>query len=102
MLDQFGLYRLYLDFMYYAYSILVKYPKVERYNLVLDIRTCLYRGMKDIICYSTTHDLKGLKIELELFLVYVRISYRLKYINANNYKAFSRKILNLEKMIVKL
>lgn len=102
MLDHFNLYKVYLDFMYYTYAILMKYPKVERFSLVQEMRNSLYRGMRNIISYPTTHDLKVLSVELELFLVYVRISYRLKYISANNYKAFARKILKLEKMVSKL
>ena len=105
MLDQFQIYKSLLDLMYYTYQITLKYPKVERYTLVLDMKQNLYRQMRLVICYRTnlsSCDIHQLKVELELFLIYVRISYHLKYINANNYKAFSRKILKLEKMVSNL
>lgn len=105
-LEGLYIYKQYLDLIYYTHSILLKYPKVERYSLVHDIKKTTYLGMKKIIYANKTFDRRErLKILhrmdacLKMLKVFVRLSYKNKYINSNNYGAWSRKITNVSNLL---
>ena len=99
MLEKFVLYQKYVDFMHYTYFILVKYPKVERFSLSMDMKNILNNGLLKVIYFQKNRDktyLDELDVYLKTFMTYVRISYKRKYINLNNYRAFSKKYTSLE------
>jgi len=99
MLEKFVLYQKYVDFMHYTYLILVKYPKVERFSLSMDMKNILNNGLLKVIYFQKYRDktyLDELDVYLKTFMTYVRISYKRKYINLNNYRAFSKKYTSLE------
>ncbi len=101
MLEKLVLYQKYVDFMYYTYLILGKYPKVERFALVMDMKNTLYRGLRFVIHFQkekNKKDLEELDVCLKVFMTYVKISYKRKYISIRNYQAFSKKYSSLEKV----
>ena len=95
MLEDLVLYKKYVDLMYYGYSLMVKYPKCERYGIVADIKNNLTKGLEDIINYNKYKKiifLDDLDKIIKVLLVLIRISYKMKYITNKNYSAFSKKL----------
>ena len=99
------IYKKYIDLYYYAYNILEKYPKAERFALVSDIKHSMNDTLKDMLYAQKVSKNKKLdylnKIDAEL--VYqrfaIRLSYNQKYISANNYKTWSLKVAEIGKML---
>ena len=96
------IYKQYIELMHYTHSILLKFPKVERFSLVEDIKTHTYTGLELVIrsykSYKKEDKLKHLSeldIKLKLIKVFIRISYKNKYISAKNYSAWCKKIANI-------
>ncbi|MEG1495702.1 MAG: four helix bundle protein [Bacilli bacterium] len=102
MLNDFKLYKKVLDMFYYTYFLTNKYPKSEKESLVLELKQSLYKLMNYTVCYQKERSclyLKSFKVELQIFLVLIRVSYKLKYINGKNYASFSRKIIEMDKIV---
>ena len=80
--------------------------KVEKYSLVSEIKRNTYQGMK-LIIKSEKEFIKNKKIEylkeldsiLKMLKVLIRVSYKRKYINVNNYKSWSKKIYNIGNLL---
>ena len=101
MLNNLIIYKVHLDLMEYAYKLLVKYPKYEKNGIVSEIKDILCDILKNIIYYSNKKNkvsLNNILIDLNMLLVLVRISYKMKYITNKNYMAFARKINNISKL----
>lgn len=61
-----------------------KYPKYEKFCLVNDIKCRTY---------------KGLELIIRCIQVFVRVSYKNKYITNNNYFAWSNKLFNIGNLL---
>ena len=106
MLEDLIIYKKYWDMMYYSNELLKKYPKSERYFLVGDIKNSINKGIAIIIeghkekdKFKRLNTLGILDTQLKILKVYVRISYKYKYINVRNYEAFSRKITDISNLL---
>ncbi len=106
MLEKFILYKKIEDLTYYTYTLVLKYPKSERTSLVSDIKTTLNKIINIVIYFQKERTnlkrkyyLNELDTLLKVFNLYIRISYKMKYININNYKSFSNKLLNIYNVI---
>ena len=100
------IYKQYLELIYYMEKILMKYPKCERFALVTNIKNNTYAGMKYIILAYKAFKrdekfnyLNKLDVNLKMLKVFIRISYKQKYINVKNYAAWSRKIANIGNLL---
>lgn len=105
-LEDMDIYTKYNDLYYYTYLITEKYPKYEKNSLVSDIKHIVYLGFCDIVYaqknFNKTERLKYLNkldTELKVLKMLIRISYKRKYININNYEAWSRKITNISNLM---
>lgn len=101
MLNNLIIYKVHLDLMEYAYKLLVKYSKYEKNGIVSEIKDNLYDILKNIIYYNNKKNkvsLNNILIDLNMLLVLIRISYKMKYITNKNYMAFARKINNISKL----
>lgn len=105
-LEDLIIYKQYLEMIYYIELITKKYPKVEKYSLVKEIKLNTYNGMKLIIRSEKEYNkykkiiyLKELDNTLKMLKVLIRISYKRKYINSKNYKAWSKKIYNIGNLL---
>lgn len=104
--EELRIYKEYFYLILYTEKILCKYPKVEKYSLVSYIKNITYKGMEYIILGYKEYD-KKLKIkilnEIDVMLkmqkVFIRLSYKRKYINKRNYGAWSRKITNVGNLL---
>lgn len=101
-LDDLMIYKQCMELIYYTERITQKYPKSEKSALVANIKTITYKCMEDIIKaqkeynYDNRMDvLNDMDIKLKMLKVFVRISYKDKYINGKNYEAWSLKINNI-------
>lgn len=105
-LDNYFLYSRYNDMIYYAYDLLLKYPANEKHSLVVDIKNIIYEGMRCVIKSQKELD-KGLKIKhlheldvnLKLLKVFVRLSFRKKYISKKNYEVWSRHLTHISNLM---
>ncbi len=100
--EDIRIYQVYLDFISYIEMITEKFPRHTKVGIVKVIKDNLYSGMKDILLAYKAFDkkeklsyLNDLDIVLKMLKVLARISYKKKYINVNNYGAWSRKINNV-------
>lgn len=105
-LEELKIYQQYVDLVYYVNMIMKKYPKSERFALVTDIKKVTSEGLESILyCYKAYDRIEKLKylnsldVKLKMMKVFVRVSYRNQYINAQNYDAWCRKILNISNMM---
>lgn len=105
-LEELYLYKAHVDLMYYSYSITEKFPKKERFALYSDIKDILYKILENIIMAQKERNIKkridyqeNIDVEIKVLLVMIRLAYRNKYINSNNYGAWSRKISNVNNLL---
>lgn len=96
------IYKQYMELIYYMENIVLKYPKCEKLSLVSNIKNNIYLGMKKIIMANKEFNkgkriniLNDLDTDMKILKVLIRLSYKKKYINGNNYRAWSKKISNI-------
>lgn len=104
--EELNIYKQTLELIYYTEEILIKYPKVEKPALVSTIKTTTYDCMKLIIEISKGYNkqkklnlLNELDSKLKFLKVLIRVSYKRRYINSNNYSAWSKKLLNIGNLL---
>lgn len=100
------IYKKYTDLYYYAYHLLEKYPKNERFALTSDIKNSMNSSLKLILYAQKVFEVKDklnylnlLDAELMYQRFMIRISYDKKYISQNNYRTWSYKISEIGKML---
>lgn len=100
------IYKQYIELIYYTESILMKYPKCERFALASTIKNTTYEGMRYVLNafkeYSKDQkvtNLNRLDTCLKMLKVMIRVSYKKKYINAKNYAAWGKKLANLGNLL---
>ena len=91
------------DMMLYAYPVLNNFPKYERFTLAADIKRCMDLAMERTIeankKYYKKTTLQELDVEIDKLRKYIRLSYRLKYIDYKKYKNLGEKINEIGKML---
>lgn len=91
------------DMMLYAYPVLNAYPKYERFVLAADIKRCMDQAMERIIeankKYYKKTTLQELDVEIDKLRKYIRLSYRLKYIDFKKYKQWSEQVNEIGRML---
>ena len=99
------IYKKYTELYYYAYNLLQKYPKAERFGLVSDIKNSMNTTLKHILYaqkvgkqYKMNY-LNMIDAELLYQRFSIRLSYSKKYISPNNYKTWSVKTAEIGKML---
>ena len=105
MLEELIIYQKYIDLIYYTNNLIVKYPKVERYNLVNEIKNTTYKGINIIIEAQKDKTnrirlLNSLDVNLKYLIVLIRVSYKSRYINIRNYRAWSYKISVINNLMI--
>ena len=100
------IYKQYMELIYYMENIVLKYPKCEKLSLVSNIKNNTYLGMKKIIMANKEFNkgkriniLNDLDTDMKILKVLIRLSYKNKYINGNNYRAWSKKISNIGNLL---
>ncbi len=100
------IYKQYIELLYYTENILMKYPKCERFALASTIKNTTYEGMRYVLNafkeYSRDQKLANLNqldTCLKMVKVMTRVSYKKKYINANNYAAWGKKLANIGNLL---
>ncbi len=95
-----------MELVYYTNDLVRKYPKSETFALVKEIKNSLYNGMRllmyGIKTYQVQNKLKylaELDIQLDLLKVYIRLSYKYKYITMQNYTAWSKNLTDICNML---
>ena len=82
-------------------SYLLSIQNMKKNGVVSEIKDILYDILKNIIYYNNKKNkvsLNNILIDLNMLLVLIRISYKMKYITNKNYMAFARKINNISKL----
>ncbi len=100
------IYQKYLELIYYTNDLVRKYPKSETFALVKEIKSTTYSGLRllmySIKTYNKNEKLKYLNeldINLNILKVHIRLSYKYKYINIQNYQTWSNLITNICNML---
>ena len=95
-----------MQLIYYTNDLVRKYPKSETFALVKEIKNSLYSGMRllmySIKTYQVQNKLKYLSefdIQLDLLKVYIRLSYKYKYITMQNYNTWSKNLTDICNML---
>ena len=99
------IYKKYTDLYFYAYNLLEKYPKAEKFALVTDIKKSMNNVVRNMF-YAQKVDnnrkwpyLNSIDAELLFQRFATRLSYNKKYISPNNYKTWSAKIAEIGRML---
>lgn len=88
------------DMMLYAYPVLNAYPKYERFVLAADIKRCMdQRTIEANKKYYKKTTLQELDVEIDKLRKYIRLSYRLKYIDFKKYKQWSEQVNEIGRML---
>lgn len=91
------------DMMVYAYPVLNAYPKYERFVLAADIKRCMDQAMERTIeankKYYKKTTMQEMDVEIDKLRRYIRLSYRLKYIDFKKYKQWSEKVNEIGRML---
>lgn len=105
-LEGLMIYKQYLELIYYMENITIKYPKCEKSGMVSEIKKFTYDGMEMIILANKEYNkskriyiLNLIDVDLKMLKVMIRISYKKRYINGNNYKVWSKKISNIGNLL---
>ncbi len=99
------IYKKYTNLYYYAYNLLEKYPKSERFGLSSDIKNSMNTTIKNMLYAQKVDRTKKMyylnMIDAELLYqrFAIRLSYNRKYISPNNYKNWSIKVAEIGKML---
>lgn len=91
------------DMMLYAYPVLNAFPKYERFTLAVDIKRCMDKMMERTIeankKYYKKTTLQELDVEIDKLRKYIRLSYRLKYIDYKKYKHWKDLVNEIGRML---
>ena len=105
-LEDLNVYKAYTDLLYYSYMILKKFPNNEILGLEQDIKKMLNEAADYMIMAQKAFDnkerlnyLNKMDCKLKVLKLYIRVSYKNKYITAHNYGAWSRKIANVGNLL---
>lgn len=94
-----------IDMMAAAEPILNQYPRYERYGRVLDIKRCMDVMMEKAIeankKYYKKTTLQELDVAIDKLRHYVRLSYRLRFIDYKKYKRWTEMVNEIGKMLGK-
>lgn len=100
------IYQKYLELVYYTNDLVRKFPKSETFALVKEIKSSLYNGLRLLMYGIKTYQLQSklkylseLDIELDLIKVYIRLSYKYKYISMQNYTTWSKLLTDICNML---
>lgn len=106
MNNNLTIYQKYLELIYYTNDLVRKYPKSETFSLVEEIKCSLYKGLRCIMYAIKSYKnkdkltyLNELDINLNLLKVYIRLSYRYKYITVQNYNSWSKLVTDICNML---
>lgn len=106
MKEELIIYQKYSDLISYAYNLLIKYPKSEKFALVSEIRSNMFKTLQDILFINHDFDrytklkiLNELDALIGMHKFYVRFSYSRKYINSSNYMEWSKRINEIGRMV---
>lgn len=104
--NNLAIYQKYMELIYYTNDLVKKYPKSETFALVKEIKNSMYSGMRLLMYAIKTYKvqdklkyLNELDINLSLFKVFIRLSYKYKYISKQNYNSWSEIITNICNML---
>ena len=101
--EEFLLLQKILDMMEYAYVALRQFPKSEKYALATDIKRCM-----DLILgyaiearkhYYKKTTLRDMDVEIAKLRVYIRLSYRLHFIDMQKYDNWSNMVDEIGRML---
>lgn len=105
-LEDLNIYKAYMELLFYSYQIMQKFPKNEMLGLEHDIKKMLNEGVDYMIMAQKSFDskerlqlLNKLDCKLKSLKLYIRVSYKNKYITGHNYGAWSRKIANVGNLL---
>ena len=103
MADDLKLQQKIYDMMKYAYPVTAQFPKSEKFTLVADIKKQMDILMERCIeakkKYFKKSTLQDMDVANEKLMVYVRLSYDLRYISLHTYGVWSEKLVEIGKMI---
>ena len=100
------IYQKYMNLIYYTNDIIQKYPKSEKFALVTEIKHSLYTGLRLLMYAIKTFNkqnklkyLNELDVNLCLLKVHIRLSYKYKYINLQNYNSWCNLLTDICNML---
>lgn len=99
------IYKKYTNLYYYAYNLLEKYPKVERFGLVSDIKNSMNTTLRYMLYAQKVGKVYKMEYlnKIDAELVYqrfaIRLSFNKRYISPNNYTTWSAKVSEIGKML---
>ena len=118
-LESLMIYKQYMELIYYTENIVRKYPKSEKNGLVSSIKKknlVILNNLLDkyhkLLFVGVTNTgkrekdksrrlfyLNELDCNLKMIKIFIRVSYKNKYINIRNNGAWSRKLLNIGNLL---
>ncbi len=98
--SQLLIYQKYVDLIEYAYNLLRKFPKSEKFAMAAHIKDSMYTVLKYILRANKVYNNRQLRVdmlnaidaEIQLQKVLVRMAHKNRYISNQNYMEWSRRL----------
>lgn len=91
------------DLLEYSYPILCQFPKAERFSFAQDIRHCMNTLLELTITedkrYIKKSTIENMDIENEKLKIYIRVAFKLQYIDKHRYSVWEAKVVEIGRMI---
>ncbi|MBQ7436100.1 MAG: diversity-generating retroelement protein Avd [Oscillospiraceae bacterium] len=101
--EEFLLLQKILDMMEYAYTALRQFPKSEKYAMATDIKHCMNMILRYAIearkHYYKKTTLQNMDVEIATLRVFIRLSYRLHFIDMAKYDNWSTMVDEIGRML---
>lgn len=101
--EEFYLQEKILDMMEYAYIALRQFPKSEKYALATDIKHCMNLILGYAVearkHYYKKTTLRDMDVEVAKLRLFIRLSFRLHFIDKTKYENWSEKVNEIGKML---
>lgn len=101
--EEFMLLQKIQDMMEYAYVALRQFPKSEKYAMATDIKhsmnMILHYAVEARKHYYKKTTLQNMDVEIATLRLYIRLSYRLRFIDIQKYEVWSKMVDEIGKML---
>lgn len=104
---QLLIYQKYVDLIDYGYNLLNKFPKAEKFAMVVHIKDSMFTSLKIVLRANKIYRnqaarvdaLNALDAEVQLQKILVRLAHQYRYISNSNYMEWSRRLDEIGRLL---
>ena len=105
--EQLLIYQKYVDTIEYSYNLLTKFPKSEKFAMVVQIKESMFTALKLILRANKVYNkanvrldlLNAIDAEVHVQKVLVRMAHQFRYISNSNYMEWTRRLDEIGRLL---